>query len=80
MPENLGQKGLTKVVKICVKITPDFVSIGLLEVKKGDYVVKQRQSGVKAMYQHGAGGCTPALAGLDRLFPVSGKARAQRPE
>jgi hypothetical protein len=28
MPKNLEQKGLTKVVKICVKIIPDFVSKG----------------------------------------------------
>jgi hypothetical protein len=35
MPENLGQKGLTKVVKICVKITPDFLSKEQMEVERG---------------------------------------------
>jgi hypothetical protein len=35
MPENVEQKGLTKVVKICVKITPDFVSKGQMDVKRG---------------------------------------------
>jgi hypothetical protein len=41
MPKNLGQKGLTKVVKICVKITPDFVSKGQMDVKRGIMVLKQ---------------------------------------
>jgi hypothetical protein len=44
MPENLGQKGLTKVVKFCVKITPDFVSKGQMDVKRGIIVLKRVKS------------------------------------
>jgi hypothetical protein len=40
MPENLEQKELTKVVKICVKITPDFVSNFQMDVKRGIMVLK----------------------------------------
>jgi hypothetical protein len=47
MPENLGQEGLTKVVKICVKITPDFVSTGQMDVKRGYYGVKTKKWGQK---------------------------------
>jgi hypothetical protein len=35
MPKNLEQKGLTKVVKVCVKITPDFMSKRQMDVKRG---------------------------------------------
>jgi hypothetical protein len=35
MPENLGQKGLTKGVKCGVKIMPDFVSKGIEWMSKG---------------------------------------------
>jgi hypothetical protein len=59
MFKNLEQKGLTKVVKDCVKITPDFVSKGQMDVKRGIMVLNGDQNV--------AGGCTPALAGLDRL-------------
>jgi hypothetical protein len=41
MPENLGQKGLTKVVKVCIKITLDFVSKGQMDVKRGIMVLKR---------------------------------------
>jgi hypothetical protein len=34
MPENLGQKGLTKVVKICVKIMPELLSKGVNWLKR----------------------------------------------
>jgi hypothetical protein len=40
MPKNLGQKGFTKVVKICVKIMPDFMSKGQIDVKRGIIVLK----------------------------------------
>jgi hypothetical protein len=40
MPENLGQKGLTKGVKICVKIMPDFISKGSNGCQKGYNGVK----------------------------------------
>jgi hypothetical protein len=43
-----GKKILTKVVKNCVKITPDFVSKGYNGCQKG--------------CQKGVGRCTPALA------------------
>jgi hypothetical protein len=43
MPENLEQKGLTKVVKICVKITPDFMSKEQMDVKRGIMMLKQSQ-------------------------------------
>jgi hypothetical protein len=42
-----GQKDSQKGVKICVKKTPDFVSNYQLDVKRGYYVVKRRQNGVK---------------------------------
>jgi hypothetical protein len=61
MSENLRQKGLTKVVKICVKITPDFVSKAQMDVKRGIMVLK---GGVK----NGSKKCRPALAGMGRLF------------
>jgi predicted thioredoxin/glutaredoxin len=35
LSKNLEQKGLTKVVKICVKITPEFVSKEQIVVKRG---------------------------------------------
>jgi hypothetical protein len=57
MPENLGQKGLTEVVKICINITPDFVSKGQKDVKRGYY-------GVKMGCQNKAG-CIPALADVE---------------
>jgi hypothetical protein len=62
MPENLEQKGLTKVVKVCVKRTPDFESKRQMDVKREYYGVKTGQIGPE--------GCTPALAGLGRLFLV----------
>jgi hypothetical protein len=40
MPENLGQKGLTKVMKIYVKIMPNFVSKGQMDVKGGNMMLK----------------------------------------
>jgi hypothetical protein len=40
MPKNFGQKGLTKVVKIYVKITPNFVSKGSKRCQKRYYGVK----------------------------------------
>jgi hypothetical protein len=63
MPKNLEQKGLTKVVKVCVKITPNFVSKYEMDVKRGSMVSKRRQNGVKTVLD----GCSLALAGLDRL-------------
>jgi hypothetical protein len=39
-PKNLGQKGLTKVVKICVKICQIFVSKGQIDVRRGIIAVK----------------------------------------
>jgi hypothetical protein len=60
MLKNLGQKGLTKVVKICVKITLDFVSKGSNGVKRGNMVLKW---GVKTKPTD-VGRCIPALAGL----------------
>jgi hypothetical protein len=70
MPENLGQKGLTKVVKICVKIMLDFMSRGLIDVKRNIMMSKRRQIGVKEvsklcwlMYT-GFSRFGPALAGL----------------
>jgi hypothetical protein len=54
MPKNLEQKGLTKVVKVCVKITPDFVSKCQMDIKRGIIVLRRCQQCV--------GGCTPALA------------------
>jgi hypothetical protein len=39
--KNLGQKRLTKVVKICVKITPDFLSKGQMNVKRGTMVLRR---------------------------------------
>jgi hypothetical protein len=56
MPKNLGQKGLTKGVKFCVKRTPDFVSKESNGCQKGYYGVKTSQNGVNET--------TPALAGL----------------
>jgi hypothetical protein len=55
IPNNLGQKGLTKVVKIYVKITPDFSVNGTNGCQKGYYGVKRGQNVVV--------GCIPALAG-----------------
>jgi hypothetical protein len=43
MPKNLGQKGVTKVVKICVKITPDFCVKETNGCQKGYYGVKTGQ-------------------------------------
>jgi hypothetical protein len=40
MSKNLELKELTKVVKICVKITPDFVSNCRMDVKRGIMVLK----------------------------------------
>jgi hypothetical protein len=40
MPKNLGQKGFTKVVKIGVTITPDFISKCQMDVKRGIMVLK----------------------------------------
>jgi hypothetical protein len=60
MSKNLERKELTKVVKICVKITPDFVSNCQLDVKRGNMVLKRGQAVVKRV-------CRPALAGLGRL-------------
>jgi hypothetical protein len=45
MPENLGQKGLTKFVKIFVMMTPDFLSKGQIDVKRGNMELKQSQNG-----------------------------------
>jgi hypothetical protein len=41
MPKNLGQKGLTKVMKIYVKIPPNFVSKGQMDVKGGNMMLKR---------------------------------------
>jgi hypothetical protein len=35
MPKNLGQKGLAKVVKMCIKIIPEFVSKGGIWCQRG---------------------------------------------
>jgi hypothetical protein len=40
-PKNLGQRGLTKVVTICVKIMSDFMSNGQMDVKRGIMMLKQ---------------------------------------
>jgi hypothetical protein len=64
MPENLGQKGLTKIVKICVKIRRIFVSKGSKDgimMSNGDQMVTKRKQNVIVK-------CTPALAGLDAGF------------
>jgi hypothetical protein len=37
--QKFGAKRLTKVVKVCVKITPDFVSKGQMDVKRGIMVL-----------------------------------------
>jgi hypothetical protein len=50
MPENLGQKGLTNIVKVCVKITPDFVSKWSNGCQKGDYEVKRESKQAGLMY------------------------------
>jgi hypothetical protein len=39
--QKFGAKRLTKVVKVCVKITPDFVSKGQMDVKRGIMVLKR---------------------------------------
>jgi hypothetical protein len=51
MPENLGQKGLTNIVKVCVKITPDFVSKGQMDVKRGIMMLKRVKSVCQKMFQ-----------------------------
>jgi hypothetical protein len=38
-----GAKRLTNVVKSCIKITPDFMSKGLMDVKRGYYTVLKRR-------------------------------------
>jgi hypothetical protein len=58
MPENLGQKGLTKVVKICVTITPDFSVKGTNGCQRGIMVLKREQNVVKIRM----GQSTPAFA------------------
>jgi hypothetical protein len=60
-----GAKGLTKVVKICVKITPDFVAKGSNRCQKGYYDVKTE-------CQHGAYVCIPALPGVEASYFRSG--------
>jgi hypothetical protein len=57
MPENLEQKGLTKVVKICVKITPDFVAKESNRCQKGYYGIRT-----------GEIRCMPALAGVTASY------------
>jgi hypothetical protein len=56
MPKNLGQKGLTNVVKIYVKILLEFVSRDKMDDKRGNMVLKWKQIVVV--------GCIPALAGV----------------
>jgi hypothetical protein len=41
MPKNLEQKGLTNVVKVCVKIMPDCMLNGQMDVKRGIKMLKQ---------------------------------------
>jgi hypothetical protein len=62
-----GQNGLTKVVKMCVKITPEFVSKGQMDVKRGNMVLKRGQIGSKV--------CRPALAGVTAGYFWSSAAR-----
>jgi hypothetical protein len=68
MPKNLRQKGLTNVVKVCVKITSDFVSKGQMDVQQGNMVLKRSQTVVKGV-------CRPMYTGFSlfygRLFPVT---------
>jgi hypothetical protein len=64
MPANLGQKGLTKVVKICVKIIPSLFQRGQMDVKRGNMVLKQGPIGVKEVLKW----CWPALACMGPPF------------
>jgi hypothetical protein len=66
MPENLEQKSLTKVVKVCIKITPDFVSKEQMDVKRGIMVLKWGQNVSRPMYT-GFSRFGPALAGFGQM-------------
>jgi hypothetical protein len=57
-----GAKRLTKVVKICVKITPDFVSKEQMDVKRGIMELKKSQS---------------VLEDVHRLFPYLAETRSR---
>jgi hypothetical protein len=63
MPKNLEQKGLTNVVKICVKRTPDFVYQRDKRCQKGYFTIKIRTDSSRLLSKD-IGQCTPALAGL----------------
>jgi hypothetical protein len=76
MSKNLRQKGLTKVVKNCVKITPDFVSNGQKDVKRGIIVLNGDKMGSKVRW--------PMYTGFswfeDRLFPGLARCVSERAE
>jgi hypothetical protein len=61
MPENLRQKGLTKVVKICVKIMPDFVAKGAKGYQKGYYGVKTESRQMYAGFSQTGSGFSRSL-------------------
>jgi hypothetical protein len=66
MPENFGAKRLTKVVKICVKIMPDFMPRGLIDVKRNIMMSKWRQIGVKEVSKL----CWLMYTGFSRFGPA----------
>jgi hypothetical protein len=64
MPKNLGQKGLTGGVKICVKIMPDFISKGSNGCQNGYNGFKTEPKQWDFIFWCGDGRCSPALADL----------------